>query len=208
VIGGKYFLAFRDPAVASGPLLDLLSVEWVAADVPLVLGRYPVASGAVGLFHNPGFLPRFRVVRRAEAYDDVAAARSRLLSPLFDPRGVALVPVSQVAAVAIAGPAAAVAVAEATVAVRRYEPQVIELDVDAPAAGVLVTSEAAYPGWRSRIDGQPVDTLLVNTAFRGVAVPAGRHHVTMEYVPWSFRAGLLLSGVAAGVMLLAGLRRW
>jgi hypothetical protein len=205
IVGGKYFLAFRDPRVAATPLLRLLSVEWVAADRPVPLPQAPVTSGAVALFRNPDFRPRFYVVPRAEPFDDVARARERLLSPSFDPQVSVLVPAAQATAFR---PAPDVAPAPAApVAVVRYEPHAVELDVQS-AGGVLVSSEAFYPGWDSFVDGEPAETLRVNTAFRGVAVPAGRHRVTMKYVPRSFVAGLVLSGVALGVTLLALLRRW
>jgi uncharacterized membrane protein YfhO len=93
------------------------------------------------------------------------------------------------------------------VSVIRYEAHEVQLDVDSPG-GVVVSSEAFYPGWDSAVDGRRAETLLVNTAFRGVAVPAGRHRVTMKYVPRSFVAGLVLSGAALGVTLLALVRRW
>jgi hypothetical protein len=194
VVGGKYFLAFRDRQAADSPLLRLLAVEWVFSDV----------QGPTTLSRAQGSLPRFYVVPRAEPYDDVAQARVRLLSPGFDPRASALVPAAQAAGLAAAGASGPGA---SEVAVRRYEAHRIELDVDAPAGGLLVSSEAAYPGWRSEVDGRAAETLLVNTAFRGVAVPAGRHRVTMEYVPRSFAAGLALSGAALIVTLLALARR-
>ena len=205
IVGGKYFLAFRDPRVAATPILSLLSVEWVAADRPVPLPQEPVTSGAVALFRNPDFRPRFYVVPRAEPYDDVARARERLLSPSFDPRVSVLVPAAQASA---PRPAPEAAPTEASgVALVRYEPHAVELDVQS-RGGVLVSSEAFYPGWDSLVDGEPAETLRVNTAFRGVAVPAGRHRVTMKYVPRSFLAGLMLSGVALGVTSLALFRRW
>jgi hypothetical protein len=204
IVGGKYFLAFREPRVAATPLLSLLSVEWVASDAPLPLPRGPAAGGKVTLFRNPGFLPRFHVVPRAEAYDDVARARARLLSPGFDPRRSALVPAAQAARLGpVDGGAAGLGPAASLV---RYEPHEVEVEVDS-SGGVLVSSEAFYPGWDSFVDGRRVETLLVNTAFRGAAVPAGRHRVTMRYVPRSFVAGLVLSGAALAVTLIALRRR-
>jgi hypothetical protein len=159
----------------------------------------------VALFRNPDFLPRFHVVSHAQAYDDVARARERVLSPSFDPRRSVLVPAAQAAGLPkVADDAAAEARA---VSVIRYEAHEVQLDVDSPG-GVVVSSEAFYPGWDSAVDGRRAETLLVNTAFRGVAVPAGRHRVTMKYVPRSFVAGLVLSGAALGVTLLALVRRW
>jgi hypothetical protein len=205
VVGGKYFLSFRDSRVASTPLLKMLGVEWVASDALLPLPRTPAAAGAVALFRNPGFLPRFYLVPRVEAYDDVRRARERLLSPAFDPETSALVPARQASALGtLAGPPGAAPGQALAASVRRQAPHHIELDVDAPWGGVLVTSEAAYPGWESRLDGRPVETLLVNTAFRGLAVPPGPHRITMSYGPRSFRAGLALT--LAGV--LAALAAW
>jgi uncharacterized membrane protein YfhO len=62
---------------------------------------------------------------------------------------------------------------------------------------VLVTSEVHYPGWESLVDEEPADTLLVNTAFRGVAVPPGTHRVRMTYVPRSFHVGVAVSLLSA-----------
>ena len=57
------------------------------------------------------------------------------------------------------------------------------------------------------MDGAAAETLLVNTAFRGVALPAGRHRVTMRYVPRAFMVGLALTALAL-VTLVALARRW
>jgi hypothetical protein len=199
VVGGKYLLAFRDARAAASPLLRLLSVEWMVAD----------AAGGAALSRRADFLPRFYVVPRAEAYADVAQARARLLSPDFDPRAAALVPAEDAAKVVPASAAGASGRARGSDAVTivRYEPHRIELEVDAAAGGLLVSSDTAYPGWESAVDGRSAPTLLVNTAFRGVALSPGRHRVTMEYVPRSFRAGLALSGAAVVVMLVALARR-
>jgi uncharacterized membrane protein YfhO len=53
-----------------------------------------------------------------------------------------------------------------------------------------------YPGWQTRIDGVAAPTLLVDTAFRGTVVPAGKHQVEMIYVPRSFYAGVAVSLVS------------
>jgi hypothetical protein len=207
VVGGKYFLSFRDPRVASTPLLGMLGVEWVASDAAVPLPRAPAAAGAVALFRNPRFLPRFYLVPRAEAYEDVRRARERLLSPAFDPETSALVPARQASALGtMAGPPGSTPGRALAASVRRQAPHHIELDVDTPRGGVLVTSEAAYPGWESRLDGRPVETLLVNTAFRGLAVPPGMHRITMDYVPRSFRAGLALTLAGLLAMLAAQVR--
>lgn len=207
VVGGKYFLSFRDPRVAATPLLRLLAVEWVASDTALPLPS-ALAAGPVALFRNPGFAPRFYLVPRVEAYDDVKRARARLLSSGYDPRAAVLLPAEEASGV-VAPPSDEAALSRSVLVVaKRLAAHAIELDVSSPRGGVLVTSEASYPGWESRVDGQPVDTLLVNTAFRGVAVPAGSHRITMGYVPRSFRGGLALSAAALLALAVASARGW
>jgi hypothetical protein len=59
--------------------------------------------------------------------------------------------------------------------------------------GMVVLSDAFYPGWRARIDHRPARIYEVNAAMRGVAVPRGRHTVTMRYRPGSVYLGAALS---------------
>ena len=59
--------------------------------------------------------------------------------------------------------------------------------------GMVVLSDAFYPGWRSRVDHRPAKIYEVNGAMRGVAVPRGRHVVTMRYRPVSVYLGAALS---------------
>jgi hypothetical protein len=83
---------------------------------------------------------------------------------------------------------------------------IIATEVDAHATALLATSQPSIPGWRLTIDGTaaPARLRLVNTAFLGVAVPAGRHRVELRYAPTSWRLGLVLgaTGVAIGAVLL------
>ncbi|MBY0277653.1 YfhO family protein, partial [Candidatus Binatia bacterium] len=92
-----------------------------------------------------------------------------------------------------------------TVEVVSRSAHAIRLRVHASRDAVLVSSEVAYPGWTTRIDGRDAPTLLVDTAFRGTVVPAGTHEVEMVYVAQSFRAGL---GVSALALLVAVLLWW
>jgi Bacterial membrane protein YfhO len=70
----KYFDAFRDPAVAESPLLDLLGVGYVLSDHPLSLPRILDAKpGGVSIYRNPRAHPRFFVASSAEPADAAAA---------------------------------------------------------------------------------------------------------------------------------------
>lgn len=67
--------------------------------------------------------------------------------------------------------------------------------------GVVVLTDAHYPGWRATVNGAEVPIHRANFALRAVAVPAGRSEVEFVYAPWSFRAGAIVS--AAALALLA-----
>lgn len=56
--------------------------------------------------------------------------------------------------------------------------------VDSAAAGVLVSSEIAAPGWQVHVDGQPAPALRAYGTLRAVALPAGQHTVVWHYRPW------------------------
>ena len=59
--------------------------------------------------------------------------------------------------------------------------------------GMVILSDAFYPGWRARVDHRPAQIHEVNGALRGVAVPRGTHTVTMRYRPVSVSLGAALT---------------
>ena len=71
---------------------------------------------------------------------------------------------------------------------------------------VLVLADQHYPGWKATIDGAPTEVFPAYHAFRGIALPAGKHLVEFEYAPASFRLGLFLSVTALAASIVAGLR--
>jgi hypothetical protein len=86
------------------------------------------------------------------------------------------------------------------------EYETARIDVDAPEAGIVWMSDTFYPGWEGWVDGVKSRVLRVNHAFRGVYVEPGRHTITMNFNPGSYRWGLLLG--LAGIILLIGEFCW
>jgi len=83
------------------------------------------------------------------------------------------------------------------------EPQRVEVRFSAEKTGLLVLSDAYYPGWRAYLDGEPAELLRVNIALRGVVVPPGEHTVVFAYHPRWFQVGAVLSLVTLlGLILL------
>ncbi|HXY38722.1 MAG TPA: YfhO family protein [Vicinamibacteria bacterium] len=64
--------------------------------------------------------------------------------------------------------------------------------VEAARPAHLVVRNSYARGWRATVDGCPQPVVRINGRHQGVAVPAGRHVVTLRYVPPGLRAGVLL----------------
>jgi hypothetical protein len=65
----------------------------------------------------------------------------------------------------------------------------IEVRTDSPAPAFLVLSDIYYPGWRAKLDGQPVHLYQTDFALRGALVPAGTHVLRFEFRPTNFYKG-------------------
>lgn len=100
-----------------------------------------------------------------------------------------------------------VAVDGGTASVAGSSPRRYEVETDAPAAGILRLRQLHFAGWRSSIGG---DALLVQAGATGlveVAVPAGRHRVSIVLAATGAeQAGWAVGVASAGVWL--GLLGW
>jgi len=100
-----------------------------------------------------------------------------------------------------------------------YRPTRIQVQVYAPAGGVVVIAQQFYPGWRAWVD--PVEGSLpsrlpcfiwrANRVMQGIVVPPGHWLLTVTYRPLSFRIGAVLSffsllGVTAWLALFSATR--
>jgi hypothetical protein len=64
-------------------------------------------------------------------------------------------------------------------------PGSVELVTTSTAKGLLVLHDPYYPGWTAHIDGNATQIRPVDLLFRGVFVPAGTHHITFRFEPFS-----------------------
>jgi uncharacterized membrane protein YfhO len=75
--------------------------------------------------------------------------------------------------------------------------------VEAEEPALIASGQPAIPGWRLEVDGAPATPRIVDGAFLGIEIPAGRHGVELVYAPASWRLGLWLA--AGGAVIAAGL---
>lgn len=77
------------------------------------------------------------------------------------------------------------------------------IEVEKPALVVLMDNW--HPNWSATVDGQPAYIGKVNSSFRGIVVPAGKHDLKMSYMPRSLPLALLISAACASVLIAAAL---
>jgi hypothetical protein len=68
-------------------------------------------------------------------------------------------------------------------------------------SGVLVLTDAYYPGWKVVVNGKEKRILRANHFFRGVALAAGKHRVEFVYQPLSFRIGAAVSATTLIILI-------
>ncbi len=84
------------------------------------------------------------------------------------------------------------------VEITSYEADRVVIDATSAAPGLLVLTDAWYPGWRAYVDGAEVEIRRAYGLFRAVYMDKGRHEVTFSYRPRSFTIGFFsfLAGTA------------
>ena len=80
-------------------------------------------------------------------------------------------------------------------------------DTDRPALVNFAVNN--YPGWSATVDGQPAEIVTTDVSFIGVAVPAGRHEVVLDFEPNRLRSLLLIFSLTAlASLVVLGRAAW
>ena len=148
------------------------------------------------IYENPRAFPRAWVVHQAIQAPSQEAALQRVTAGNLDLRRTAVVlspPPDNL------GPEPTSA---ETVRFDSYQANRIELKVTTESAGLLILSDAEYPGWRATVNGRATPILKVDGALRGIRVGVGDNRVSFAYVPVSTYMGGALSALALLWILL------
>lgn len=198
--------------LANPQLTDILGVRWLTSvhqleDAELapagIRHAGSFADGAVHLYENTDARPPAWLAACAVA---VTPAQVDAEPLAYLDRLDAQQPLVEVAEGTLGLPSCQRArPAPGTVAVLEDEPQRMVLQVDSPAAALLVQNDTWYPGWTATVDGQVVPLHRTLFAFRGLEVPAGSHQVVLSYDPGRLGSLLLLTPVCLLILVLWGL---
>ena len=201
------YLGQVDPGTAAlrpgNHLLDLLRVSVVLVDrgldAPVSLGPGRVVRGGRSVRYD--YRPRLPDAFVVGAVDRVTLrdARRRVAGTVaFDPTAVALVEAGCRACLQARAPGPA-----GSVSTTRWRESSVDVDVTVSRPGMLVVSQAWFPGWTATVDGRAAPVVRVDGLVQGVPVGPGRHRVRLRY-----RAPGLGVGTAVSLVTLVGLLGW
>ncbi len=154
---------------------------------------------------NPAFLPRARIVGRAELLPDDEAALARLRDPAFDRAGaIVLAEADGLPPALLPPPPAALpppgGLPPGLVEFLDERPDTLRLAVQVERPALLTLADTHFPGWECRVDGAPRPIHRANVAFRAVELRPGDEIVEFRYQPRSYAVGEIVSLVAALVL--------
>jgi len=206
---GDPWYTFENHLLKDARTADMLNVRYLVAPPDAPPGDRDVEevlrTPREVLYKNHRALPRAYIVHKAVSAESDEEARALLGDPSFDPRQ----------AVVLIGQKGPRPVAECPregerVAIIDYENQRMVVEAELFCPGVLVVSEAMYPGWRCEVDGKRAAIERANYVFRGVFLESGRHTITFSFMPKGLPAGIAVSAVsvsAAGLWWVSARRR-
>ncbi len=132
--------------------------------------------------------PRAWLVDRFRVIDSPDAMLDAIRDPAFDPRHEAYLEAD------LSGePMASLDSDIGSASVSARTENTVTLKVDAARDAILILSDAYYPGWSAKVDGEPASIFPVYSVMRGIRISEGTHTVSFEYDPPSFRIGLAIS---------------
>jgi hypothetical protein len=181
---------------------ELVGMTHAVSKTPYWAGSIPLFSGASGVnvyrteFDGRPRMPHAWAVHELLGVNEWSEVDAMINDPGFDFRRKA----------AMLGPAPALESCggEDTVRIIRHGTDRVTIESEMRCRGLVILSDAHYPGWRLKVDGKPGEIIEVYGALRGVVVDGGKHTLDMIYRPVSILAGgvITLAGLAIG--LLAG----
>jgi hypothetical protein len=167
----------------------------------LVPGNYRlIHSGDVKIYENSDRLPRAYIVHNWMAVGNDEEAINVMLEPDFNVRSAAVIEVDSDQP--IAEPNQDREGEPDQVLINMYRPEKVVLQTNDPAGGLLVLTDADYPGWMATIDGHPLPIYPANGLFRSVFVPPGNHEIVFEFISKPYRIGLILFILTLGIIVL------
>jgi hypothetical protein len=155
------------------------------------------------VFRNERALPRAWLVGEVKAVGAEEALKTITggSDDDFDPGRTALVEADMKSSQILSQLSGVEVSPKAVAKISSYEPNLLKIDTEAERPSFLVVSEINYPGWTARIDGADTPVYQTDYLLRGVALPAGKHTIVMEYTAPAFWRGVYVSVLTLFIVL-------
>ncbi len=183
-------------------------------------GRFRlVHSGDVKVYENLDVLPRAFVVPSARLVDDDLTALAAMADPTFDPASEVVLRGDDPMCwdgqsnrkIGEGYHGTLLDLGSSAAKIVEYHPERVTIEADLMESGYLVLTDAWYPGWQVRVNGEERAICRANLLFRAVRLEAGQHRVVFDFKPRSLLAGGLITTIGLALLLLVlrvTPRRW
>lgn len=183
------------PAPGAEPYFDLLNVRFYT--------ETDTVRRTLSLRERERVLDRAHVVFSITTAGSEEEVRTLMSDPGFDPWTMAVVEDTT-----YRPPAPPAQLPSGNARIREHTNNRIVVDAELDQEGLLVLSEAFYPGWRAIARDRQFPVLRTNYCQRGIPLPPGNHRIELRYEPATFARGSIVTlatlavcgiGIAAGV---------
>ena len=164
-----------------------------------VLQLKGMADG-VWVYENATAVPRAFLVHHIQEVEE-AALLPTLLDPVFNWRQSGLVTES-LPDVQQGQLTSSPIPTTGEVVISAYGYHDVTVEVETAVAGMLLLSDAYYPGWQATLNGEVVTIERVNGVMRGVFVPPGKHEVQFRFRPVVLQQAFFLAGFSLLAMIV------
>ncbi|MDI6736851.1 MAG: YfhO family protein, partial [bacterium] len=188
-------------------LLDVLNIKYVVSkfDVKMKQLKLVYEDESIKLYWNTACLPRAFLVPKVRVIKDRQRVLEEMSGVDFDPRKeIILEEEIQNSEFRIQNPESRIQNSESRIPKSRiisYQPNKVIITASSPTDCLLFLSDTYYPGWLAFIDGKPTKIYRANYTFRAINFPKGTHTVEFSYLPLSFLAGVIGSGITMFILI-------
>lgn len=206
--GAQYHLT--DLTATNLRLLSLANVRYLLSVRYLPIADFHllrVYDSELKIYENTAAFPRAFIVYDLQKAADAQHALTQIMDEKIDLRTVGIIEdgdslVQELRAQHAQEEGADTAPCIEQVEIVDYQPQRVSLQVELCRAGVVILTDTYYDGWKVTVDGKAQRLYRADYLFRGVHSEKGRHTMEFVYDPLSYKAGVVVSGLSIGILLL------
>ena len=184
-------------------LISLMNVKYVVTTNNRSLGKgYKLVhmDTEYRIYENKRVLPRAFMVYRARFIEDDKEILETLLDPGFELDKEIILEEKRES---LLGKHNVDSHASAQVQIIKYEPHIVNMEINTPKSGYLFFGDCYDPGWKVYIDGERGKIYRADYTFRAIALPKGKHNVNFVYKPFTIKLGLIFNVLS--VLLVVGI---